>query len=274
VSWPVSVVCLADSKLRTGNCRGIRVDGGCGARGARAHGDHLLVGALIGQEHALARLEGHMPSRSPDATPSRPPGMPGTTGGIVPHSGQAAYWVIRGGSRLTLQFGNIRRSCRSGLTHRRKGHGALLPESWILWPLPCEASAAPTHSPPAPYSAPHCPSSSALTGRGDILLRKASRGGCADRLLTDSSRTFRRNASASPADTRSGAGTPQCIAVLGRFRVERRANGEASSVMASAAVEAWCGLGGGCVLGVDALWPSGLCRPGCRSSHPPRLALR
>ena len=31
---------------------------------------------------------------------------------------------------------------------------------------------------------------------------------------------------------------------LGRLRVERRANGDASSVMASAAVEAWVGSGG------------------------------
>jgi len=31
VSWPVSVVCLADGKLRTDSCRGIRVDGGGGA---------------------------------------------------------------------------------------------------------------------------------------------------------------------------------------------------------------------------------------------------
>ena len=36
---------------------------------------------------------------------------------------------------------------------------------------------------------------------------------------------------------------PRCITLLGRFRVESRANGEASSVMASAAVEAWCGFG-------------------------------
>src|SRR4029450_11412724 len=64
---------------------------------------------------------------------------PGQTGGIVPHSGQAAYWVIKGDSKLTLQFGNICRSCRSGRTHRRKGHGVLLHEFWILWPLPRES---------------------------------------------------------------------------------------------------------------------------------------
>jgi hypothetical protein len=45
---------------------------------------------------------------------------------------------MKGDIKLTLQFGIIRRSCRSGLTHRRKGHGALLLESWMLWPLPCE----------------------------------------------------------------------------------------------------------------------------------------
>ena len=56
---------------------------------------------------------------------------PGQTGGIVPHSGQAAaYWVIKGGSKLTLQFGNIRRSCRSGRTHRRNGHKRTA--TWIL----------------------------------------------------------------------------------------------------------------------------------------------
>ena len=50
VSWPVSVVCLADSDLRTGSCRGVRVDGGHGQHGddkspgdAGAHGDYLLV---------------------------------------------------------------------------------------------------------------------------------------------------------------------------------------------------------------------------------------
>jgi hypothetical protein len=43
-----------------------------------------------------------------------------------------------------------------------------------LWPLPCEASAAPTHCYPAPCSAPHRPSSSAVTGRGYVLLRMAS----------------------------------------------------------------------------------------------------
>src|SRR5688500_14327879 len=68
----------------------------------------------------------------------------GQTGGIVPHSGQAAYWVIKGDSKLTLQFGNIRRSCRFGRTPRRNGHSALLLESWTLWPLlyRCETSTA------------------------------------------------------------------------------------------------------------------------------------
>ena len=47
-----------------------------------------------------------------------------------------------------------------------------------------EASAAPTRDPPAPCSTPHRPSSSAPTGRGDFLLRMASRGRRADRLLT------------------------------------------------------------------------------------------
>jgi hypothetical protein len=47
---------------------------------------------------------------------------PGQTGGIIPHSGQVAYWVMKGDSRLTLQFGNIRRSCRSGRTHPGNGH--------------------------------------------------------------------------------------------------------------------------------------------------------
>jgi hypothetical protein len=37
---------------------------------------------------------------------------------------------------------------------------------------------------PTPCSAPHRPSSSALMDRGDVLLRMASRGKCADRLLT------------------------------------------------------------------------------------------
>ena len=70
-----------------------------------------------------------MPWRRPDATPSHPPGTPGQTSGRLPHSGQPAYWVIKNDSKPTLQFGNIRRSCRSGFTHRRKGYGALLLES-------------------------------------------------------------------------------------------------------------------------------------------------
>jgi hypothetical protein len=135
----VSVVCLADSKPRTGSCRGHPRRWWVRRPWAGAHGDHLLVGALVGQEHALAPLGGtcHRGALMPPPLVLR--ACPGQTGGIVPHSGQAAYWVIKGDSKLTLQFGNIRRSCRSGRTHRRKGHGALLHESWILWRLPRES---------------------------------------------------------------------------------------------------------------------------------------
>jgi len=61
-----------------------------------------------------------------------------------------------------------------------------------LWPLPCEASAAPTRCSPAPCFAPHRPSSSALTSRGDILLRTASQGWRADKLLTTTIRAWLR----------------------------------------------------------------------------------
>jgi len=40
---------------------------------------------------------------------------------------------------------------------------------------------------------------------------------------------------------------PWCVAVLGRFRVERRVSGEASSVMAGAEVGGWSVLGRGCL---------------------------
>ena len=81
--WPV--VCLADSDIRTGSCQGVRVDGGHGQHGddkspgdAGAHGDYLLVGALISGEHALAPPGGTHAMAAPNATPSRPPGMPVT----------------------------------------------------------------------------------------------------------------------------------------------------------------------------------------------------
>ena len=69
--------CALPTSSRTGNCRGMRVDGGCGARGAGAHATTFSwcahwLGACPGAPG------GHRPSRSPDATPSRPPGMPGT----------------------------------------------------------------------------------------------------------------------------------------------------------------------------------------------------
>jgi hypothetical protein len=62
-----------------------------------------------------------------------------------------------------------------------RGRGSEGPDRW---PLPCEASAATTQCSPAPCSAPHRPSSSVPPGGGDVLLRMASRGKCADRLLT------------------------------------------------------------------------------------------
>jgi hypothetical protein len=49
VSWPVSVVCLANSKLRTGRCRGVRVDGGHGQHGERdaCHGGPQMSPPLV-----------------------------------------------------------------------------------------------------------------------------------------------------------------------------------------------------------------------------------
>jgi hypothetical protein len=52
-----------------------------------------------------------------------------------------------------------------------------------LWPLPCEASAAPL----APRTTTPCTAPlqlSGLTGRGHTMPRVAEQGGCADRLLT------------------------------------------------------------------------------------------
>jgi len=71
--------------------------------------------------------------------------------------------------------------------------------------LPCEASAGPTHCSPTPCSALHRPSSSALTGGGDTLVRRASRSGCADRLLTETAGT-RQLAAYQHASDRSAAG--------------------------------------------------------------------
>ena len=83
-----------------------------------------------------------------------------------------------------------------------------------------EASAAPTHCLPPPCSAPHHPSSSALTGRGDVLVRTAWRGKRADRLLTEDKPPPTMKPWASPvAVGLSGRAshTPGCIALLRRI---------------------------------------------------------
>jgi hypothetical protein len=113
-----------------------------------------------------------------------------------------------------------------------------LPSMRRWFTSPCTTSpTGPPHCSPEPCAAPHHPSSSALTGRGDVLLRMASRGRCADRLLTEDRQSSQHERLGITSSDRTSCGSkshPWCIAVLGRFRVERRANGEASSAMASA----------------------------------------
>jgi hypothetical protein len=68
-------------------------------------------------------------------------------------------------------------------------------------------------------------------------VRMAWRGKRADRLLTEdrqSSQHERLGITSSDRTSRASKSHPWCIAVPGRFRVERRANGDTSSVMARA----------------------------------------
>ena len=145
-----------------------RIGGRCGRRDGRAL--PLTCGVVVVELRGFEPLTPCMPSRNPGrSAPTKPR--------ITRHPTEAVV-VTRGVSRGLVRLQLLPRCCPPN----EHEHAPLGPRRWR--PLPCEASAAPTHSSPAPRSALHRPSSSALTGRGDVLPRMASQGRCADGLLT------------------------------------------------------------------------------------------